>query len=228
MSVLTVVLQAGVHDVPRCLMASLRFSYGTMGSGKSTLALQIHHNLSSRGFNGFLCSQLDRAEGKVSSALGVSADAVEVGPRLDLYELALAMGERHGSLDYVVCDESQFYTVTQVGQLAQIVDELDADVFAFGLLTSFQGELFEGTKRLLELADESAEIQVEARCWCGERATHNARLVDGEQVYDGALFLVDDPDDHQVTYELRCRRHWLTGDNGETGRITAHAAVIEG
>ena len=61
-------------------MAKLRFSFGTMGSGKSTLALQIHHNLSSRGLQGLLCSQLDRAGGKVSSALGVSADAVEVGP----------------------------------------------------------------------------------------------------------------------------------------------------
>ena len=210
------------------MMARLRFSYGTMGSGKSTLALQIHHNLSSCGLNGLLCSQLDRADGKVSSALGVSADAVEVGPRLDLYELALAMVERHGSLDYVVCDEAQFYTAAQVGQLARVVDELGADVFAFGLLTSFQGELFVGTKRLLELADESAETQVEARCWCGGRATHNARLVDGVQVYDGELFLVDDPDDHQVTYELRCRRHWLAGDSGNATRITTHAAVVEG
>ena len=67
---------------------------GPNGSGKSTLALQIHHNLSSRGLQGLLCSQLDRAGGKVSSALGVSADAVEVGPRLNLYELAVAMQER--------------------------------------------------------------------------------------------------------------------------------------
>ena len=209
-------------------MARLRFSYGTMGSGKSTFALQIHHNLASRDLKGLLCSQLDRTDGKVSSALGVSADAVEVGPRLDLFELALAMAERHGGLDYVVCDEAQFYTAAQVGQLARVVDELGADVFAFGLLTSFQGELFEGTKRLLELADESAEIQVEARCWCGARATHNARLVDGVQVYDGELFLVDDPEDHQVTYELRCRRHWLAGDSGGTTRVTAHAAAVEG
>jgi len=75
-------------------MARLRFAFGTMGSGKSTLALQIHHNLSSRGLQGLLCSQLDRSGGKVSSALGVSADAVEVGPRLDLYELALAMAAK--------------------------------------------------------------------------------------------------------------------------------------
>ena len=67
-------------------MASLRFSFGTMGSGKSTLALQIHHNLTSRGLFGILCSQLDRAGGKVSSALGVSADAVQVSPGFNLYD----------------------------------------------------------------------------------------------------------------------------------------------
>ena len=197
-------------------MARLRFAFGTMGSGKSTLALQIPHTLSSRGLQGLLCSQLDRSGGKVSSALGVSADAVEVGPRLDLYELALAMAARHGRLDYVVCDEAQFYTPEQAEQLARIVDEMGADVFAFGLLTTFQGRLFEGTRRLLELADENVEVQVEARCWCGGRATHNARLVDGVQVYDGELFVVDDPDDHRVTYGLRCRLHWLAGDPGPT------------
>ncbi|HJL82853.1 MAG TPA: thymidine kinase, partial [Acidimicrobiales bacterium] len=195
-------------------MAKLRFSFGTMGSGKSTLALQIHHNLSSRGLQGLLCSQLDRADGKVSSALGVSADAVEVGPRLNLYELAVAMQDRHGTLDYMVCDEAQFYLAEQVDQLARIVDELEADVYTFGLLTSFRGLLFDGTRRLLEMADESVEVQVEARCWCGSQATHNARIVDGAQVYDGELFVVDDPENHQVTYDLRCRRHWLSGDSG--------------
>ena len=99
-------------------MALPRFSFGTMGSGKSTLALQIHHNLTSRGLKGILCSQLDRADGKVSSALGVSADAVEVGPRLDLYDLA-HVKERHGSLDYIICDEAQFYQPEQIDQLLE-------------------------------------------------------------------------------------------------------------
>ena len=53
-------------------MATLRFSFGTMGSGKSTVALQIHHNLSSRGLNGLLCTHLDRQGGQVSSRLGVT------------------------------------------------------------------------------------------------------------------------------------------------------------
>jgi thymidine kinase len=202
-------------------MARLRFSFGTMGSGKSTLALQIHHNLSARGLSGVLCSQFDRAGGRVSSALGVSAEAIEVDPEIDLYRLAVEEREHRGRLDYLVCDEAQFYIPDQIDQLAQVVDEMHADVYAFGLLTSFQGRLFEGTQRLLELADENVEVQVEARCWCGQRATHNARLVGGTQVFDGDLVVVDHPGDTQVTYELRCRRHWLAGDSGPDRPVVA-------
>lgn len=190
--------------------AKLKFFFGTMGSGKSTQALQIHHNLTSRGLQVLLISQLDREEGRVSSRLGVSAEAEIVTPETDLLSIArtLVMGE---GLDAVVCDEAQFYAPEQIEQLAQIVDLLGVDVFAFGLLTSFQGQLFPGTARLLELADERSEMQVEARCYCGNRATHNARLVDGRQVYSGALKVVGDTAEHSdasTTYELRCRFHW--------------------
>jgi thymidine kinase len=159
-------------------VALLRFSFGTMGSGKSTVALQIHHNLASRGLRGLLLTRLDRDGTQVTSRLGVAAPAVEVGDEVDLFALAVA----RAPLDYLVCDEAQFYAPEQCDQLARIVDELDADVYAFGLITDFRGLLFEGTKRLLEVADERVPIQVEARCWCGARATHNARLVNGPGV----------------------------------------------
>lgn len=193
----------------------LRFSFGTMGSGKSTVALQIHHNLHRRGLRGVLMTQLDRTSGVVSSRLGVSAEAVQIVPGMDLFEYL------NSGLDYAVCDEAQFYEAAQVDQLARAVDELGLDVYAFGLLTSFQGELFEGTKRFLEVADERQEIQVEARCWCGARATHNARLIDGEQVYDGEIKVVGNtidlrdqpklPVGPEVSYELLCRKHWMKG-----------------
>jgi len=201
----------------------LRFSFGTMGSGKSTLALQIHHNLSSRGLRGLLCTQLDRDGARVSSRLGVSAVAVDVGPKLDLLELARGFAEQHGRIDYLVCDEAQFYLPEQVEQLARVVDELSADVHALGLLTDFRGRLFAGSARFLELADERHELQVEARCWCGARATQNARLVNGKQVYDGEVVVVGDTGgDAEVVYELLCRRHWL---RGETGRIDDESAA---
>jgi thymidine kinase len=205
-------------------MAVLRFSFGTMGSGKSTLALQIHHNLSSRGLLGLLCTQLDRDGARVSSRLGVSAMAVDVGPELDLFELATSYRAEHGGLDYLVCDEAQFYAPAQVEQLARVVDELGADVHALGLLTDFRGRLFDGSRRFLELADERQELQVEARCWCGARATQNARLIDGVQVYDGDVVVVGDTTgDARVSYELLCRRHWQAG---ETGRAASSPAGL--
>lgn len=217
-------------------MGTLRFSFGTMGSGKSTLALQIHHNLSSRGLHGLLLTRFDREGSRVSSRLGVSAEAIDVGPDLDLFQLALDRRRTRGVLHYLVGDEAQFYTREQADQLARIVDELDADVHALGLLTDFRGRLFEGTARLLEVADERQELQVEARCWCGARATHNARLEDGVQVYEGDVVVVGDvgtdearPEElplggleaPEITYELLCRRHWLAG---ETGRFSAETA----
>ena len=163
-------------------MAELRFFFGTMGSGKSTQALQIHHNLTSGGLRCMLITQLDRQDGVVSSRLGVSAHAIVLDGTVDVFRLISVEHQVGEGLNAVVCDEAQFYEAHQIDQLARVVDELDVDVYAFGLLTSFQGELFPGTKRLLELADVRQELQVEARCWCGARATHNARLVNGRQV----------------------------------------------
>ena len=68
---------------------------------------------------------------------------------------------------------------TRSNSSAPVVDQLDADVYAFGLLTDFRGRLFPGSARFMELADERQELQVEARCWCGERATMNAGPVHG-------------------------------------------------
>jgi thymidine kinase len=199
-------------------MATLRFSFGTMGSGKSTLALQIHHNLAVRDRQGLLLTKLDRDGTQVTSRLGVSAPAVEVSPEIDLYELA----QSRMPLDFVVCDEVQFYSIAQCDQLARVADDLDVDVYAFGLITDFKGLLFEGTKRMLEVANERVEMQVEARCWCGSRATHNARVVNGIVVYEGETVVVGDTSDvatpmfgDVVRYELLCRRHYVRGDMGE-------------
>jgi len=184
-----------------------------MGAGKSTLALQIHHNLGQTS-NGLLVTQHDREKNAVSSALGVSAAARVICADDDLVTVAKEASALTGRLDYVVCDEAQFYTPGQVDQLTSIVDDMGADVHAFGLLTDFRGRLFEGTARLLEVADERDELRIQSRCWCGELATHNARLLNGRQIYDGDVVLVDDGSVADVTYELRCRKHWARGVSG--------------
>ena len=200
-------------------MATLRFSFGTMGSGKSTVALQIHHNLASRDLYGLLLTSLDREGQQVSSRLGVAAPAIDVSDGTDLFALALD----HWPIHYLVCDEAQFYTPEQCEQLGRVVDDLEVDVYAFGLITDFRGRLFDGTRRLLELADERNPLQVEARCWCGARATHNARVVNGDVVFEGETVMVGDTEEpttpplfgDSVRYELLCRRHFRDGDLGD-------------
>jgi thymidine kinase len=201
-------------------MAELRFTFGTMGSGKSTQALQIHHNLRARGLSTILMTQLDRRVGRVSSRLGVSAEAEIVEPATDLLDLVRRRLEEEGVVHAVICDEAQFYEPLQCEQLARVVDELDVDVYAFGLLTTFQGVMFPGSARMMELADSRTEIQVEARCRCGARATHNARFVDGHQVVSGQMVVVGDtggPVAGEVTYDLLCRAHWMEGARAARG-----------
>src|SRR5205085_6743389 len=99
----------------------------------------------------------------------------------------------------------------QIDQLARVVDELQVDVFCFGILTDFRTRLFPGSARLVELADRMHVLQVEALCWCGKRATHNARTENGEMVTEGEVIVVGDVEDEEepadIAYEVLCRAH---------------------
>ena len=191
-------------------MAELQFFTGTMDSGKSTLALQTNHNHAARGRIGRIFTAHDRAgEATISSRLGLTHDAIEVDEGFDFWRYVVHELTHGSRVDYLICDEAQFYSGLQVEQLAKVVDELQIDVFAFGILSDFRTHLFEGSRRLVELADRMNTLQVEALCWCGKRATHNARSVNGEMVTEGDVIVVGDvegaPED--AVYEVLCRAH---------------------
>ncbi|MFD4599882.1 thymidine kinase [Streptomyces sp. NPDC058464] len=190
-------------------MPELVFFSGTMDCGKSTLALQITHNRSARGLVGMIFSRDDRAgHGKLSSRLGLVTDAVEVEDGQDLYAYLVDHLSQGGRADYVIADEAQFLAPEQIDQLARVVDDLGLDVYAFGITTDFRSKLFPGSQRLVELADRVEVLQVEALCWCGARATHNARTVDGVMVVEGAQVVVGDVNQADtIGYEVLCRRH---------------------
>ncbi len=194
-------------------MAELQFFTGTMDSGKSTLALQTNHNHAARGLVGRIFTTHDRAgAATISSRLGLQHEALEVEPDFDFWRYVVDSLTQGGRIDYLICDEAQFFTTMQVDQLARIVDELQIDVFAFGILTDFRTQLFEGSARLVELADRMHVLQVEALCWCGKRATHNARTENGVMVVEGEVIVVGDVEDHEtdpseIAYEVLCRQH---------------------
>ncbi|CAL9377872.1 Thymidine kinase [Streptomyces sp. enrichment culture] len=217
-------------------MAELAFFSGTMDCGKSTLALQIQHNRSARGLSGMIFTRNDRAgEGRLSSRLGLVTDAVEADEKFDFHVHLVKHLTAGGRVDYVIADEAQFLSPDQVDQLGRVVDDLGIDVFAFGITTDFRTRLFPGSQRLIELADRVEVLQVEALCWCGARATHNARTVGGRMVIEGAQVVVGDVGDPagargEIGYEVLCRRHHrrrLTAATAGAGALSPEVLPVD-
>ncbi|ROS72989.1 thymidine kinase [Cellulomonas sp. PhB143] len=218
-------------------MAELVFFSGTMDCGKSTLALQMDHNHAARGRSGRVFSRDDRAGvDRISSRLGLEARADEVRDDTDFWRVVTDERARGRAVDYLVCDEAQFYSPAQVEQLARLVDEMGIDVFAFGITADFRTRLFPGAARLIELADRVEVLQVRSLCWCGARATHNARTVDGRMVVEGEQVVVGDTAGEaagpgaggapRVAYEVLCRRHHMRRMTADTARATTSGDAV--
>ncbi|GAB4099529.1 thymidine kinase [Sinomonas halotolerans] len=221
-------------------MAELVFFTGTMDSGKSTLALQMDYNHRAGGRRGLLFTRHDRSgAAAITSRLGLCVPAMEVTTETSFWDEVVRERTRAAEVDYLVCDEAQFYLPGQVEDLARTVDGLGVDVYAFGITTDFRARLFEGSRRLIELADRVEVLQVETLCWCGRRATHNARTVRGRMVLEGQQVLVADvapvagagaqPDggeEPEVVYETLCRRHHMAGQTAAMSGVMSEGEQL--
>ena len=186
-------------------MAKLYFYYSSMNAGKSTALLQSSYNYRERGMNTLvLAPKLDDryGVGKVSSRIGLEAEATTFGQEDDLLEIANnAIADK--PLHCVLIDEAQFLTKDQVFQLGEVTDKLNIPVLAYGLRTDFQGEPFEGSKYLLAWSDNLKELK--AICDCGTKATMVIRLdEDGNVVTHGSQVEIGGND----RYLSMCRKHF--------------------
>ena len=183
-------------------MAKLYFRYGAMGSSKTANAIMVRYTYLERGGRVLMLKpRLDTRDGErmVRSRSGLSAPCAYV-------EELEGMDVR--GYDCVIVDEAQFLTRAQVLKLVEIVDEAEVPVICYGLRADFRGELFEGSACLLAWADTIEEIKTV--CWCGKKATCNARVQDGRVVKEGEQILLGGNE----AYVSLCRRHWKAGQLG--------------
>ena len=183
-------------------MAKLYFRYGAMGSSKTANAIMVRYNYLERGGRVLMLKpRLDTRDGErmVRSRSGLSAPCAYV-------EELEGMDVR--GYDCVIVDEAQFLTRAQVLKLVEIVDEAEVPVICYGLRADFRGELFEGSACLLAWADTIEEIKTV--CWCGKKATCNARVQDGRVVKEGEQILLGGNE----AFVSLCRRHWKAGQLG--------------
>lgn len=196
--------------------AELQFIHGAMGSRKTAEALMRKYNYEERGRRVLLLKpEVDIRDGRniLRSRAGMQSECMAIGRDFDLRTLkVLECGASQRKYDFIMIDEAQFLTPEQVDQLAEIVDEWDIPVICYGLRTDFQGKLFAGSARLLEIADEIR--QIDPVCWCGRRAIMNARLSDGKIVKQGEQVVIGGDE----RYVSLCRKHYREENLGPAGQ----------
>lgn len=179
-------------------MSKLYFKYGAMGSSKTAQALMCKFNYEQKGFKVFLFKPIVdnrlQKDGKalVGSRIGLSSECIEFTKKDDFLLLVKTLNilqERN----VIIINECQFLTKEQVEQLKEI--SLTIPVLCYGLITNFKTYLFEGSKRLIEIADSIKEIK--SVCSCGRKAIVNARMVDGEIVEEGNEVLIGGDEKYQ-------------------------------
>lgn len=174
-------------------MAKLYYIYGPMNVSKSASLLMKAHSFENNGIP-FICikSSIDDRDGAttIKSRVGIERECLSINATDDIYRIFKVYNNIDKPLKWILVDESQFLTTEQVDQLAKIVDTLDINVMCYGLRTDFKAHLFDGSKRLFELADNIEEMKVS--CRCGGKAIINARIddngnivKDGEQIMTG-------------------------------------------
>lgn len=190
-------------------MNKLSFYYSAMGGGKTSVLIQTAYNYEQNGKNVLLIKSIKDTKGGdcLVSRTGARKNIdIILGTRESLLskkyiDLLLRCG-------CILVDEAQFLSSSQVEELWRITKELNIDVICYGLKANFKGELFSGTKRLIELSDHIKELDTIPLCSCGEKARFNARKVNGEFTLDGSEVLIDGSC-NDVSYVALCGKCYL-------------------
>lgn len=185
----------------------LYFRYGTMGSAKTALLLTQAYNFEERKMT-YVCMKpvVDTREkdNVIRSRIGIERRCSWIYADTDLYLMIRDLfGQAGAVIDWILIDEAQFLSAEQVDQLARIVDDYGSNVICYGLRTDFRTHLFEGSRRLFEIADSIDEIK--STCSCGRKTIVNARIdSNGDFVTEGQQLEIGGDD----RYIAVCRKCW--------------------
>lgn len=187
-------------------MAKLYFKFGAMKCGKTTDIIKTYYNYKEKGMNVLIMKPGSdtKAGSKIQSRSGAELDTdYVVGADVNVYNL-ISYHMINYNLDCIIVDEAQFLTPKQVDELSNVVDNFNIPVLCYGLRADAFTNLFPGSKRLFEVADNMEELK--AVCKCGSKATYNLRLerIDNEliPVFEGEQVAIDGIDSE---YDSVCR-----------------------
>ncbi len=157
-------------------MAKLYFRHGTVGSAKTLNLLAVAHNYRSQGKKVLLMKpNLDTRFGKewIKSRAGLEMQADVL-----IVNLESMRGIDYTGIHCVLVDEAQFLSSGVIEELRRVSLDFDIPILCYGLRTDFKSFLFEGSRRLMELADSIEEVK--ATChYCNRKSIMNLKHVNG-------------------------------------------------
>lgn len=169
----------------------LHFITGTMGSMKTLQLIAKHREFSSRGYTVRTAvpeKDIRYGGGKITSRAGLElqADLIIYPDGRVNRRLWLECDPDRLTRWILMVDEVQFLTVQSVESLRRLVDKHNIEVYAYGIRTDFETKLFDGSRRMLELADRVTVLDCDCS-FCIRPAVFNMRLgqLDGGQVVLG-------------------------------------------
>lgn len=180
-------------------MAKLHFKYGAMNSGKTDTLIKTAFNYEERGLKVIVIKpEVDTKGGKTITARGGHSRKVDIlaDKHLNLKRAVMATP----SISCVLVDEAQFLTPRQISQLFMVAKKHSISVICYGLRADFRTEVFPGSRRLFEVADNIEKLPT--MCFCGSQAEFNTRKINGKYVFEGDQVAIDGED--KVEYDSLC------------------------
>ncbi len=188
-------------------MSKLHFKYGTMNSGKSIDLMRTAHNYEEVGYDVIVMKPIIDTKGndKLDSRIGIQRK-VDILIKEDDMILKLIKNKITEKTACIFVDEAQFLKEKQIDELFFITKKLNIPVICYGLRTNFKAESFEGSKRLLEIAEELEELPT--LCNCKEIARFVGRKVNNQYVLEGNEIEIDG-DNENIEYIPLCGKCYL-------------------
>lgn len=180
-------------------MAKIHFKYGAMNSGKTDTLIKTAYNYEERGLEVVVIKpEVDTKGGQTITARGGHSRKVDIlaGRELNLAQ-EIAKRDRAAC---VLVDEAQFLTSEQISELYEVAKQQGKSVICYGLRADFRTEVFPGSRRLFEIADNIEKLPT--MCFCGSQAEFNTRKINGKYTFTGSQVAIDGED--KVEYDSLC------------------------
>lgn len=199
-------------------MATLDYVYGAMNCSKTAQLLTKNQALLDEGYKTCIIKpKLDRDELYITSRIGLRKKADIV---LDINDSIYGQAEYlyRDRVNQILVDEAQFLTPRQIDQLRRIVHNYNIPIACYGLKSDFLSNLFPGSQRLLEVADNIYKMKTV--CSCGSGADFNVRIDKfGNYVTQGEQVCIDQGDNYDSECALCFMDHVMGIDTKVKNRV---------